>query len=60
MAPDHQPLVTVEQAILELKEGLQGMNFSDDNFRESNYMRLKMLESHIQRGALSTDLKWIA
>jgi nucleoside-diphosphate-sugar epimerase len=60
MAPGHQPQVTVEQAILELKEGLQGMNFSDDNFRESNYMRLKMLESHIQRGALSQDLKWIA
>ncbi len=60
MAPEHQPQVTVEQAILELKEGLQGMNFSDGNFRESNYMRLKMLESHIQRGALSQDLKWLA
>ena len=58
MAPDHQPLVTVDEAILELKEGLEGMNFEDSNFRESDYMRLKMLESHIRRGTLSSDLFW--
>jgi nucleoside-diphosphate-sugar epimerase len=59
LAPDHQPQVDVDQAVLELKEGLQGMNFTDSNFRESNYMRLKMLESHIRDGSLSTDLRWI-
>jgi nucleoside-diphosphate-sugar epimerase len=59
LAPDHQPQVDIDQAILELKAGLEGMNFGDANFRESNYMRLKMLESHIQRGALSPELKWI-
>jgi nucleoside-diphosphate-sugar epimerase len=59
LAPDHQPQVDIDQAVLELKEGLQGMNFADSNFRESNFMRLKMLESHIRDGTLSTDLKWI-
>jgi nucleoside-diphosphate-sugar epimerase len=59
IAPDHQPLMDVNQAVLELKAGLESMNFSDGNFRESNYMRLKMLELHIQNGDLSTDLKWI-
>jgi nucleoside-diphosphate-sugar epimerase len=59
LAPDHQPIVDIDQAVLELKQGLEGMNFADSNFRESNYMRLKMLESHIHSGALSTDLRWI-
>jgi len=59
LAPDHQPQVDIDQAVLELKEGLQGMNFADSNFRESNYMRLKMLESHIHDGTLSTDLRWV-
>ena len=58
MAPDHQPLVDVDQAILELKAGLEGMRFSDSNFRESNYMRLKMLEAHVRSGALTQDLRW--
>ena len=60
MAPDHQPIVDLDQAVLELKQGLEGMNFADSNFRESNYMRLKMLESHIRSGSLNTDLEWIA
>ena len=59
LAPDHQPQVDIDQAVLELKAGLQGMDFADSNFRESNYMRLKMLESHIHDGTLSSDLKWI-
>ena len=36
------------------------MNFADSNFRESNYMRLKMLESHIRNGSLNSDLEWIS
>ncbi len=59
LAPEHQPQVDIDQTVLELKAGLQGMNFADGNFRESNWMRLKMLESHIRDGTLSTDLKWI-
>jgi nucleoside-diphosphate-sugar epimerase len=58
LAPDHQPVVDIDQAILELKQGLEGMNFADSNFRESNFMRLKMLESHIRNGTLSSELTW--
>ena len=60
IAPDHQPRVTLEDAILELKQGLEAMNFADPHFRQSNFMRLKMLESHIQNGNLTTDLNWNA
>ena len=59
LAPDHQPLMGLDQAILELAEGLRGMHLGDGNFRESDYMRLKMLESHIRDGRLSADLTWI-
>jgi nucleoside-diphosphate-sugar epimerase len=58
LAPDHQPIVDIDTAVLELKTGLEAMNFADGNFRESNYMRLKMLESHIRNGTLSDDLTW--
>ncbi|EIM65105.1 MAG: SDR family oxidoreductase [Desulfobacter postgatei] len=58
LAPDHQPQVTLEAAIAELKDGLEAMNFADPNFRQSNLMRLKMLETHIQNGSLNANLQW--
>jgi len=58
VAPDHQPLMSLEETILELKSGLEAMNFADINFRQSNFMRLRMLESHIQRGDLNRNLEW--
>lgn len=58
LAPDHQPLMSLDETIQELKEGLEAMTFVDGNFRESNYMRLKMLESHVRSGALTRDLEW--
>jgi nucleoside-diphosphate-sugar epimerase len=60
LAPDHQPIIDIDTAVLELKTGLDAMNFADANFRESNYMRLKMLESHIRNGRLSADLTWVS
>lgn len=58
VAPDHQPLMTLDQTVLELKSGLQAMKFSDTEFRQSNYMRLRMLESHVKRGILNENLEW--
>lgn len=58
VAPDHQPVMTLERTILELKDGLEAMRFSDSKFRQSNYMRLKMLESLIEQGALNANLEW--
>jgi nucleoside-diphosphate-sugar epimerase len=58
VAPDHQPLMSLDDTILELKAGLDAMKFADANFRQSNFMRLKMLESHIQSGALNNNLEW--
>ena len=58
LAPNHQPQMTLDRSIALLREGLEGMGFADAEFRSSPFMRLKMLESHIKAGRLSSDLRW--
>ena len=58
LAPSHQPQVSLDQSIKEIKRGLESMSFSDTNFRVSQYIRLKVLESHISAGRLSETLRW--
>jgi nucleoside-diphosphate-sugar epimerase len=60
LAPDHQPRVTLQQSIARLRDGLLGMNFGDRNFRSSHFMRLKILESHIENGRISPSLRWVS
>lgn len=59
LAPDHQPQVSLKQSILEIKDGLELMGFADKAFRNSHFMRLKVLDSHISRGRLNERLEWI-
>ncbi|QEA39578.1 SDR family oxidoreductase [Pistricoccus aurantiacus] len=59
LAPDYQPIKTLSDSIQGLVEGLQRMKFSDTDFRTSSYMRLQVLQSHIDSGRLSESLKWI-
>ncbi len=58
LAPRHQPQVSLDQSIRELKRGMESMNFRDSDFRSSQFMRLKVLEKHIDDGRLSEDLCW--
>jgi nucleoside-diphosphate-sugar epimerase len=60
LAPKHQPQVTLEQAIAELKALLEKTKFSDANFRQSRYMRLNMLSQLIAGGRLDSNLDWVA
>jgi nucleoside-diphosphate-sugar epimerase len=60
IAPYHQPLVSLEEAIAGLKQGMERMGFHDANFRTSQFMRLKVLEKHINDGRLGDDLYWKA
>ena len=60
LAPRHQPQVTLRQSIDMLSEGLRGMGFADADFRNSSYIRLKVLEAHIAAGRLTPDLRWSA
>ena len=58
LAPDHQPLMDLFATITELKEGLTAMEFNNKDFRDSDFMRLKVLTRLKEQGLLSEDLKW--
>ena len=60
LAPAYAPQVSLNQSIAELREGLTSMGFADADFRNSEYMRLKVLEGHIAAGRLFPDLRWSA
>jgi len=58
LAPNHQPQVDLVQSIEELKNRLEKIHFSDQHFRDSEYIRLKVL-SHLRESGLLTDrLEW--
>ena len=58
LAPNHQPRVNLAAAIDGLRDGLTGMGFNDGGFRDSFYMRLKVLTQLRQRGLLDNQLSW--
>ena len=58
LAPDHQPQIELKRSIAELKEGLENMGFADEDFRDSKYIRLKVLSMHRKNGLLSDRLEW--
>lgn len=57
-APDHQPTMTLSDTIKELIEGLRACDFADARFRESIYVRLKVLRDLRSAGRISEDLFW--
>jgi len=59
LAPEHQPKVDLITSINELKNGLETMRFSDENFRKSNYMRINVLNHLRERGLLNEQLEWV-
>jgi nucleoside-diphosphate-sugar epimerase len=58
LAPDHQPEYNLISTIEELRDGLEAMGFNDDKFRDSNYMRLNMLNQLRRKGLLNDNLEW--
>jgi nucleoside-diphosphate-sugar epimerase len=58
LAPNHQPVVSLDQSIKNLIAGLKAMNFKDSDFRSSGLMRLKVLQDHIDSGRLNENLEW--
>ncbi len=58
LAPRHQPGQNLRTTIVELREGLEAMNFRDSNFRDSHFVRLKVLNDMCNRGYLTKELKW--
>lgn len=58
-APHHQPQVDLKQSIAELIAGLKRMRFDDADFRNSLYIRLKVLSGLRECGRLNERLEWI-
>jgi nucleoside-diphosphate-sugar epimerase len=59
LAPDHQPVYTLKQAIAELQQGLLAMDFKDGDFRNSLLMRLKVLTTLQDTEKIDENLDWI-
>jgi len=57
LAPDHQPRMSLTDAVLDLKEGLDKMGFADRNFRDSDLVRLKSLQRLIGNGIVDQNLQ---
>jgi nucleoside-diphosphate-sugar epimerase len=58
LAPHHQPQVDLITTIKELKDGLESMMFHDENFRNSHFMRLKVLTHLRDKNLLNEKLEW--
>ena len=58
LAPDHQPAVGLDEAIAELRDGLERMGFADPEFRGSELMRLNALRRLREEGRLDEELAW--
>jgi nucleoside-diphosphate-sugar epimerase len=58
LAPDHQPVYTLQQAIQELRDGLVAMEFKDGDFRNSLLMRLKVFTSLQETNKINDQLEW--
>lgn len=59
LAPIHQPVVTLAQSIREIQEGLSAIGFKDPEFRNSQFIRLHVLDRHIGAGRLNRSLEWL-
>lgn len=58
LAPEFQPIVSLEESIRRLRDGLRKMNFADKDFRQSPFMRLNTLRKHMNEERLGNDLRW--
>jgi nucleoside-diphosphate-sugar epimerase len=59
LAPDHQPRVSLEEAITELVDALVRIGFRDTDFRSnSDLVRLNVLSRLRRDGLLDDDLRW--
>ena len=58
LAPEFQAIVSLEESIRRLRDGLRKMKFADKDFRQSPFIRLNTLRKHMDQGWLGRDLRW--
>ncbi len=58
LAPNHQPIHDLHSTIQKLYEGITQIGLNDPKFRESKYIRLKILSSLQEQALLNEHLSW--
>lgn len=58
LAPNHQPLYSLHQTVVDLYEALVAMGFKNADFRDSRLMRLKVLTDLQNSKLVNSDLRW--
>ena len=58
LTPGHQPTADLAATIADLKRGLEAKGAGDRDFRNSRFIRLKVLEELRRKGFLSERLEW--
>ena len=58
LAPNHQPRFDLVTTVNDLKNGLNSLGFKDQNFRDSRFMRLKVLNHLRVNNLLTEKLEW--
>jgi nucleoside-diphosphate-sugar epimerase len=58
LAPHHQPRFDLATTVNDLKDGLNSMGFKDEYFRNSRFMRLKVLDHLRANNRLTERLEW--
>ena len=59
LAPSFQPLEDLMSTVIEIRDNLKGMGFNDPNYRDSKYIRLKILNNLQSLNRLNEKLEWI-
>ncbi|MFD2203294.1 NAD-dependent epimerase/dehydratase family protein [Shivajiella indica] len=58
IAPNHQPEYDLEKTVKDLYNNLTAMNFTDVNYRKSEFIRLEILNRLQEKQMLSESLHW--
>jgi nucleoside-diphosphate-sugar epimerase len=58
LAPEAQPQEDLISTVKEIRDNLIGMGFNDPNYRDSMFIRLKVLDYLQKNGALNSNLEW--
>ena len=59
LAPRHVPEVDLMDTVLGLRAGLEAMRFNNKDFRDSSFMRLKVLDELRSKCLLNEALEWL-
>ncbi|HEY9115345.1 MAG TPA: SDR family oxidoreductase, partial [Bacteroidales bacterium] len=59
LAPNHQPLFNLENSVKGLIDGYLAIRFKDKDFRNSNFMRLNIINELLEGNFIDSDLRLV-